>query len=395
MSRARPLTVSAITAALAIASALAVTGPGERADAHGGEDHSAPAKPAASAAADPNVARVPIETQFLLGLRTERARRGALATSLGQIGTVVARPAGELSVVAPTSGRLFPPDGGFLRLGDEVKKGQLLGTFRPSLGGAESAQLGLSRSDAASRVAAAEARLGLAERELSRRRELEGIVAEKDIQAAEAEVEIARAEAARARADVGVLSGGAGAQRLDATIDGTVVSGRVSPGAQVAEGTELWRIVDLATLWVDVRIPEADAARLAGDRAEVTLVTDPAARFEARRLAVASLVDPATRTVQALFEFDNKDRRARVGALVNISMAGSAPVESVVVPGSALLDRGGTPTIVVKTGPETFELRAVAIGPKAVGAIGITAGVAAGERVVVDGAMAVLLAAGG
>ncbi|XYH94703.1 efflux RND transporter periplasmic adaptor subunit [Sorangium sp. So ce1128] len=392
MSRARPL---AIVPALALASALAVTVLGHRANAHGGEDHGAPAKPSASAAADPNAARVPIETQFLLGLRTERAKRGALAASLGQIGTVVARPAGELAVVAPTAGRLFPPEGGFLRLGDEVKKGQLLGTLRPSLGGAESAQLGLSRSDAASRSAQAEARLGQAERELSRRRELEGVVAEKDIQAAEAEVEIARAEVARARADVGVLAGGAGAQKLSATIDGTVVSGRVSPGAQIAEGTELWRIVDLATLWVDVRIPEADAARLSGDRAEVTLVTDPAVRFDARRLAVASLVDPATRTVQALFELDNKDRRARVGALVHVSMVGGAAVESVVVPVSALLDRGGAPTVVVKTGPETFELRTVTVGPKSGGHIGITAGVAAGERVVVDAAMSVLLAAGG
>ncbi|WP_437656788.1 efflux RND transporter periplasmic adaptor subunit [Sorangium sp. So ce1182] len=392
MSRARPL---AIVPALALASALAATVLEHRANAHGGEDHSAPAEPSASAAADPNATRVPIETQFLLGLRTERVKRGALAASLGQIGTVVARPAGELAVVAPTSGRLFPPDGGFLRLGDEVKKGQLLGTLRPSLGGAESAQLGLSRSDAASRVAGAEARLGLAEREFARRRELKGIVAEKEVQAAEAEVEIARAEVARARADVGVLAGGAGAQKLSATIDGTVVSGRVSPGAQIAEGTELWRIVDLATLWVEVRIPEADAARLSGDRAEVTIVTDPAARFEARRLAVASLVDPATRTVQALFELDNKDRRARVGALVHVSMAGGAAVESVVVPVSALLDRGGAPTVIVKTGPETFELRTVTVGPKSGGHIGITAGVAAGERVVVDAAMSVLLAAGG
>ncbi|WP_437968634.1 efflux RND transporter periplasmic adaptor subunit [Sorangium sp. So ce260] len=393
MSRARPL---AIAAALAVASALAGLGLEERAAAHGGEDHGAPARPAAAAAAaDPNVAQVPIETQFLLGLRTERARRAALAAGLGQLGTVIARPAGELAVVAPTAGRLFPPEGGFVRLGDEVKKGQVLATLRPSLGGAESAQLGLSRSDAASRVAVAEARLGVAERELARRRELRGIVAEKEIQAAEAEVEIARAEAARARADVGALAGGAGAQKLGATIDGTVVSGRVSPGAQVAEGTELWRIVDLATLWIDVRIPEADAARLSGDRAEAALATDPAARFEARRLAVASLVDPATRTVQALFEIDNRDGRARVGALVHVRMAGGAAAESVVVPASALLDRSGAPTVVVKTGPETFELRAVAVGPRSAGAVGIMAGVAAGERVVVEGAMAVLLAAGG
>jgi membrane fusion protein, heavy metal efflux system len=76
-------------------------------------------------------------------------------------------------------------------------------------------------------------------------------------------------------------------------------------------------------------------------------------------------------------------------------MAGSATVDSVIVPGSALVDRNGAPAVVVKTGPETFEIRAVAVGPKSGGAVGITAGIRAGERVVVDGAMSVLLAAGG
>lgn len=393
MTRVRSL---ALASTFAFASMLAVTGIDRRADAHGGEDHGAPAKPSSSMAADPNATRVPIETQFLLGLRTERVKRGALATSLGRIGVAVPRPTSELAVVAPVTGRVFPPDGGFIRLGDEVKKDQLLGTFRPTLGGAEGAQLGLSRSDAASRAAATQVRLGFAERELTRRRQLKGtVVAEKDVQAAEAEVEIARAEVARARADVGMLAGGVGAQRLKSTLDGTVVSGRVSPGAQIAEGTELWRIVDLATLWIEVPIPEADAARLSGDRAEVTLVTDPTVRFEGKRLAVASLVDPATRTVQVLFEIDNQDRRARVGALVNVALAGSTTLDTIIVPVSALLDRNGVPTVVVKTGPETFETRTVAVGARSAGVVGITAGIRAGERVVVDGAMSVLLAAGG
>lgn len=365
-----------------------------RARAHGGEDHGAPAKQSSTAAANSDAPRVPIETQFLLGLRTVRATRGPIAQTFGQVGTVVARQAGELAVVAPVSGRLLPPEGGFVRLGDEVKKGRLLGTVRPTLGGAESAQIGLSKNDAAARVAAAESRLHLAERELERRRQLTGVVAGKDILAAEVDVELAKTELSRARSDVGALSAGAGLQKLTSTLDGTVVLGRPSPGAQIAEGTELWRIVDLSILWVDVRIPEADAARLTGDRAVMSLVTEPEARFEGRRIAVSSLVDPATRTVQALFEFDNEGRRARVGALVNVALVGSAPIDSVIVPESALLDRNGRPAVVVKTGPETFELRAVALGPRSAGSVGIASGVRAGERVVVEGAIAVLMAAG-
>lgn len=378
--------------AVVLGAVLATPWLDHRALAHGGEDHGAPARVAAP---DPNAPRLPIETQFLLGLRTERAKRRAIAPSLGQVGTVVARPTGELAVVAPVAGRLLPPESGFVRLGDEVKKGQVLAALRPTIGGAESTQLSLSRSDAAARRAAAEARLSLAERDLQRKRALKGVVADKDIQAAEAEVEIARTEIARARTDVGSLAGGANSQKLTSTLEGTVVLGRPSPGAHVAEGTELWRIVDLSTLWVDVRIPEADAARLSSDRATLALVTDPGARIEGRRVAVSSLVDPATRTVQAIFEFDNRERRVRVGALMNVSTPSGTSVDTVVVPESALIERDGQPTIIVKTGPETFEVRRVALGPRSAGAAGISAGVRAGERVVVDGAMAVLMAAGG
>jgi RND family efflux transporter MFP subunit len=383
------------TTSLIAAGLVAVVVVDPLARAHGGEDHGAPAKPSAAPAQDPGSARLPIETQFLLGLRTERVKRGTLATSAGQVGTAVARPTGDLVIVAPTSGRIFPPDGGFIRLGDEVKKGQVLGSFRPSLSGAESAQLGLSRSDATGRLSSAEARLTLAERELQRRRELDGIVAKKDVQAAEAEVEVARSDLLRARADVGSLAGSAGAQKLVSTLEGTVVAGQVSPGATVASGAEIWRIVDLSTLWIDVRVPEADAARLTGSRAEMSLVVDRAVQFTGQRFATGSLIDPATRTVQALFEVDNKDHRVRVGSLVNVSLTTGARMETVVIPSSALLDRSGTPVVIVKTAPEAFEVRAVAVGPRAGASTGIQAGVRAGERVVVDGAMSVLLAAGG
>jgi RND family efflux transporter MFP subunit len=394
MNRAglRPLVTVLVTGALSVA-----LGPSHLALAHGDDDHSHSnaAKPAPQAASDPSAARVPIETQFLLGLRTERVKRGAIAATAGQIGTVVARPSGELAVVAPFSGRILPPDGGFVRLGDDVKKGQVLGSLRQTIGGAESAQLGLARTDAASRVTSTEARLRLAEREVERLRKLTGVVAEKEVLAAEAEVSVAQADLARAKADRAALSAGVGAVTLTSSLAGTVVLATARPGEQVAEGTELFRVVDLSSLWIDVRVPETDAARALSERAQMALVADPTARFEGRRVAVSSLVDPATRTVQVLFEVDNKDRRLRVGALVDVAIAGGSPVESVIIPSSALVDRNGRPVVIVKKGPEVFEVRSVAVGPRAAGSIGVTAGLRAGERVVVEGAMTVLMAAGG
>jgi RND family efflux transporter MFP subunit len=375
-------------------SLAATLGRGPDARAHGGEDHGAPAKPQATSE-DPSRPQIPIETQFLLGLRTERAKRGAISSSSGQVGTVIARPTGQLAVVAPFSGRVIPPDGGFIQLGQDVKKGQVLGTLRQSIGGAESAQLTLARTDASSRVTSAEARLKLAEGELSRLRKLTGVVAEKDVNAAESEVAVAKAELQRAKADIGALSGGVGVQTLTSNLAGTVVLAKAAAGEQVSEGTELFRIVDLSALWVEVRVPEADTTRALGERAQMALVTDSTVRFEGRRVAVSSLVDPATRTVQVIFEVDNKDRRLRVGALVDVALSQGAPIESVVIPSAALLDRNGQPVVAVKTGPETFEVRPVAVGPRGAGSVGITSGVRAGERVVIEGAMTVLMAAGG
>lgn len=391
--------LSGISALLLAASAglmAATLGRGPDAHAHGGEDHGAPAK-SPSNAEDPSAPRIPIETQFLLGLRTERAKRGAISASAGQVGTVIARPTGQLAVVAPFSGRVFPPDGGFVRLGEDVKKGQVLGTLRQSIGGADSAQLALARTEAASRVAAAEARIKLSEGELSRLKKLIGVVAEKDVAAAESEVAVAKADLLRAKADRGALSGGIGVQTLTSNLAGTVVLAKAAAGEQVSEGTELFRIVDLSALWVEVRVPEGTItiAENLGERAQMALVTDMSVRFEGRRVAISSLVDPATRTVQVIFEVDNKDRRLRVGALVDVALSQGAAIESVVIPSHALLDRNGQPVVAVKTGPETFEVRAVAVGPRGAGSVGITSGIRPGERVVVEGAMTVLMAAGG
>lgn len=371
--------------------ALAALAPAAR--AHGGEDHGAPA-PARQESAAPNRVRMTLDTQFLIGLRTRRAERGTLASAAGRVGTVVARPEGEMRLFAPFSGRLDPPPTGLLRLGDEVKKGQALGTLVPVLGGAERADVGLARTDAASRVRAAEARVALAEKQASRMKSLEGVVADKEIQAALAELEVARAELEKARADVGVLSGAVGSQRLVSTLAGTVVSAPARPGQQVPEGGEIVHVVDLSRLWVDVRLPEADAAGRIGEEAELALVTDPTSRFRAKKVAVSSLVDPATRTVQVIYEVENPDRVLRVGSLVDVAVRRGAPAPAVVVPEAAVLEREGRPVVVVKTGAEAFEVRPVALGAKAAGQAGIDSGLEPGERVVTEGASSVLLAAG-
>ena len=59
---------------------------------------------------------------------------------------------------------------------------------------------------------------------------------------------------------------GKGPWNLLAPIDGTIISVSAKPGAVVAPGDVLFRIVDTQELWIVAKVPEQDALRLRSDR---------------------------------------------------------------------------------------------------------------------------------
>jgi cobalt-zinc-cadmium efflux system membrane fusion protein len=368
--------------------------------AHGPEGHGSPAAPQGQA--EGGAITVPIETQFLLGLRTQRVARGAVAESIGVAGRVTPRPDGEARIAAPLAGRLAAPPGGFPRLGDRVRRGQLLARLQQTLGASEAASVAqarqstaFARNDARQRLQAASARLALAQQNAARLQGLQGVVPAREIAAAQTEVEVAQAALEQARRDLGV-GGVPGTRAVDlrAPIEGTIVIANASLGSQVEQGTEIFRVADVSRMYVDVQLSESQAASLGpAEGAVVTSTADPSLRIAARRVAVSALIDPATRTVQALFEVPNPEGRLRIGAQVDVAMQRAAPVEALVVPESALLEQEGVPVVVVKTGAETFEVRGVRPGPRNAALVGIEHGLQPGERVVVEAASSVLLAA--
>lgn len=369
--------------------------------AHGGEDHGPPAaRPANAGASD--ALSMPIETQFLIGLRTTRVRRGAVAESTGISGHVNARPDGDARLAAPVAGRLMPPPGGFPILGTRVRRGQLLVRLEQTLGASEAAslaaanqQVAFARNGAQQRLQSATARLLLARQNAARLQGLEGVVSAREIAAARTEVQVAQTEVEQARRDVG--AGGPGAAQvveLRAPLDGTVVTANASAGSQIAQGTEVFRVADLGRLWIDLQLSESQAASLGpASTAVVTSEQDRTLRLEGRRVAVGALVNEETRTVQAIFEVANPDERLRIGSLVDIAVQGAIVADAIVIPQSALLEHEGAPVVVVKTGPETFAVRGVRVGPRNASVVGVLSGLQPGERVVVEGASSVLLSA--
>lgn len=332
------------------------------------------------------------EQQWKLPFMSAPVSTGEVESGIALQGEV--KPAGghEAAIAAPAAGRLVtgarPP-----RLGDRVRRGQVLAVLTPD----EAASEDRATLRAAAREAEAASRQ--AEADLARAQRLVAAQAApgKRLEEARTAATMARARLAaardRLRAKGATLAGAAAvteeSYRLAAPIAGTLVEARAVPGAHVAAGTPLFRVVDLGRVWIEGRVPEAEANRVAATRSAA--VTVPGASVLGRLVAVGAVLDPATRTAPALFEAANPAGTLRIGMTARVT-AITGTVRGPVIPTSAVVDDNGKPIAYVQTGGESFERRALALGPKAGDRVLVESGLKAGERVVTRGGYEIRLA---
>lgn len=342
------------------------------------------------------------EQQWQVEFATVPVGRRELRPSFPANGRIRARPEGEARITAPVTGRLLTVGETQPRIGAEVQRDAVLAAIAPRVSGeSDLALLELHLEKTRLHVEQTErerARLEglLKEGAVPRRR-----VAEARHEEAEARAELEAAERRLAqyegtqRASAGEAQGRI---QIRSPIAGTLLGVRTAPGAFVEEGEELFYVVDLDRLWLEVRVPEADLGRVAHSP-EVSFrvegsATAPDAEPEATAQFVASggMVDSRSRTVPLLFELENPDRRFRVGMFARARILTGEPTETVAVPASALIDDDGQDVVFVQTGGESFERRAVTTGIHDGGFVEVTKGLEPGERVVTEGAYAVRLA---
>ncbi|MHB0975550.1 MAG: efflux RND transporter periplasmic adaptor subunit, partial [Thiobacillus sp.] len=256
------------------------------------------------------------------------------------------------------------------------------------------------------RAAADKARVGheLARQELARMETLyrEEAVPEKRVLDARAAAATARAEYEAARQRLGQYSGGSGGIPLRAPVAGTLADVRVSPGAYAEAGAPLFHIADRGKLWLELRVPESEAARLAGPSGAAFKVAGEERSIEiipgknGRLVAVGGVVDAATRTVPVVFEFSPPgDRLLPIGMAVKAQIFAGGARETVAIPASSVLDEGGLSVVFVMTGGESFERRQVRLGAREGDWVEVLDGLTPGSRVVSRGAYLVKLASTG
>ncbi len=336
------------------------------------------------------------EQQWKVDFATAEVVTRPIRSAVNATGVLRARPDGEALLTAVAAGQVQPA-GAFPRLGQPVKQGQLLAYLVPRLGG-DTDLAGL-------RAAADKARV---EHELARqeRARMEGLykdeaVPEKRVLAARAAEASARAELNAAQQRLGQVSGAGGGIPLRAPVSGTLADVRVAPGAFAAEGASLFHIVDRSRLWLELRVPESDAARLAQPTGAAFRVAgmdtsvDIVAGRNGKLVAVGGVVDATTRTVPVMFEFAPGALALPIGMAVQAQVFAGGARDAVAIPASSVLDEGGMSVVFVMTGGESFERRQVRLGARDGDWVEVLDGLTPGSRVVSRGAYLVKLAATG
>lgn len=175
-------------------------------------------------------------------------------------------------------------------------------------------------------------------------------------------------------------------QSLRSPISGRVAERRVDLGALVGrEGqeSELFVIVNLDTVWIDLAISPADLSKITeGSDVNVTAGPDGPSGV-AKIVFISPLIDKDTRSARVIASMGNAKSHWRPGMFVTaeVPLPGRGPI--LAVPKSALQTIDGAATLFVREG-EAFVPRRVQLGRQDDERQEIIAGVSAGEIIAVS-----------
>jgi membrane fusion protein, copper/silver efflux system len=167
---------------------------------------------------------------------------------------------------------------------------------------------------------------------------------------------------------------------------GTIIDKRIVKGSYVSEGTTLYEIADMHTLWNIADVYETDAAHVAvGEPATLTTAAYPDKSFKARVALIYPVVDPQARTVKVRLAVDNASGLLRPNMYTETVFKRTMG-RSITVPVNAVLITGKRNLVYVRTDHENhFQVREVGLGSRFDGKYEITYGLRLGDDVVAEG----------
>jgi cobalt-zinc-cadmium efflux system membrane fusion protein len=172
---------------------------------------------------------------------------------------------------------------------------------------------------------------------------------------------------------------------LTSPIDGIVVERNATIGATVGSDANVFKIVDISSVWIDANVFEKDLARVRlGQPVNVSVTAFPGTVFTGKVILVSTVVDPDTRSLKVRTEVPNRDGRLKPDMFANVEIITDVNRTAISIPQSALLNDGGQSIVYVAAG-SGFERRIVTPGIQSDDRVEITSGLQSGDKVVVKG----------
>lgn len=307
--------------------------------------------------------------------------RTAVEDALDVDGVIAPPPKHDASLSSPVAGRVSQLS---VEEGDKVAAGAVLATIEdPALpAGSIEARAGVASARAASEAAALD---------LARQQRLvdQGIGARRDLEEARAKAAAAAAELEAANARSGLAARQSARAQLRAPFAGVVlhVYKRAGESVDGTAATPVVEIADLGVLEVRAQVAPASLVKLKEGMPAHVRVAGIADDLPATVARVAPAVDPTTLLGSV---------RIQLSATANVPVGSAATArivigthEGLVVPATALRrsQLGSDELVTCKDG--TAHVRAVTLGTRGATSIEVTAGLTAGESIVVDKALGI------
>jgi cobalt-zinc-cadmium efflux system membrane fusion protein len=176
---------------------------------------------------------------------------------------------------------------------------------------------------------------------------------------------------------------------LRTPFDGIVEDVLVARGERVQAGDNMFVVADMSTLWVRAQIHERQWTAVEVGEGQTVRVTVPGATVHettARVSHVGATVEADSRSVALVGELDNDDAHFKPGMFVWVDLSQGDLREALSVPAAAVMRHEGQSFVFVPEGQGRYRRVDVKTGIESGDRVEITAGLTAGQEVVVQGA---------
>lgn len=275
------------------------------------------------------------------------------------------------------------------QLGDQVKKGQVLARL-------DDADAARTRTSAQAALDAAEHRLTFAtqQRDRDEAQSAQNLISQLQLDQTRDAFASALALRDEARQQLALAEAQWHYQTLVADHDGAITSEQAEVGQVLAAGQPVFGFAWSGERDVIFSVPEDQLAGVAvGQRASVSLLALPGKSYAAQVRDISPAADPQSRTYRVKLALDGPGQQLPLGMTAQVALSAPAPASAatpaalqVRIPATALFHDQERPAVwVVRPSDSTLELRPVTVQRYGERDVLVSAGLAAGERVVMQG----------